>query len=100
VREAIADFMLIRGTPERIRSGNGAEMAAKIVRRGLARLAAKTIYIEPGHSRENGYRESFYDKLRDELLNEEIFYSLKEAQIVIDQWRKYYNTIRPQSSLK
>ena len=99
VLETMADVMLTCGVPEHIRSDNGAEMTAKIVRGWFANLGAKTIYIEPGSPWENGYCESFNGKLRDELLNGEIFYSLKEAQIVIEQWRKHYNTIRPHSSL-
>jgi putative transposase len=96
---SLADVMLVRGVPEHIRSDNGPEMTAKVVRHWLAQLGAKTLYIEPGSPWENGYCESFNGKLRDELLNGEIFYSLKEAQIVIERWRKDYNTIRPHSSL-
>ena len=99
VIETMADVMLKRGVPEHIRSDNGAEMTAKIVRSWFAQVGAKTLYIEPGSPWENGYCESFNGKLRDELLNGEIFYSLKEAQIVIEQWRKHYNTVRPHSSL-
>ena len=99
VLETMADVMLARGIPEHIRSDNGPEMTAKIVRNWLANVGAKTLYIEPGSPWENGYCECFNGKLRDELLNGEIFYSLKEAQIVIEQWRKHYNTIRPHSSL-
>ena len=99
VLETMADVMLARGIPEHIRSDNGPEMTAKIVRSWLANVGAKTLYIEPGSPWENGYCESFNGKLRDELLNGEIFYSLKEAQILIEQWRKHYNTIRPHSSL-
>ena len=91
--------MLERGVPEHIRSDNGAEMTAKIVRGWFAKLGAKTLYIEPGSPWENGYCESFNGKLRDECLNGEIFNSLKEAKVVIQQWRKHYNTIRPHSSL-
>src|SRR5450759_872700 len=90
---------LMRGVPEHIRSDNGAEMTAKVVRNWLTQVGAKTLFIEPGSPWENGYCESFNGKLRDELLNGEIFYSLKEAQIVIEQWRKHYNTIRPHSAL-
>jgi transposase InsO family protein len=79
VLETMADVMLMRGVPEHIRSDNGAEMTAKIVRNWLAQVGAKTLYIEPGSPWENGYCESFNGKLRDELLNGEIFYSLKEA---------------------
>jgi putative transposase len=99
VLETMADVMLMRGVPEDIRSDNGAEMTAKVVRNWLTQVGAKTLFIEPGSPWENGYCESFNGKLRDELLNGEIFYSLKEAQAVIEQWRKHYNTIRPHSSL-
>jgi putative transposase len=99
VIETMADVMLERGVPEHIRSDNGAEMTARIVRNWFAGLGAKTLYIEPGSPWENGYCESFNGKLRDECLNGEIFYSLKEATIVIEQWRKHYNTQRPHSSL-
>ncbi len=99
VIETMADVMLERGVPEHIRSDNGAEMTAKIVRSWLAKLGAQTLYIEPGSPWENGYCESFNGKLRDECLNGEIFYSLKEATVVIEQWRNQYNTIRPHSSL-
>ena len=100
VLETMADVMIARGVPEHIRSDNGAEMTAKVVRSWLANVGAKTLYIEPGSPWENGYCESFNGKLRDELLNGEIFYSLKEARIVIEQWREHYNTIRPHSSLR
>lgn len=99
VLETMADVMLVRGIPEHIRSDNGPEMTAKIVRKWLADVGAKTLYIEPGSPWENGYCESFNGKLRDELLNGEIFYSLKEAKILIEQWRYHYNTVRPHSSL-
>ena len=99
VLETMADVMLVRGIPEHIRSDNGPEMTAKIVRQWLASVGVQTLYIAPGSPWENGYCESFNGKLRDELLNGEIFYSLKEAQVVIEQWRKHYNTIRPHSSL-
>src|SRR6202158_6495240 len=77
----------MRGVPEYIRSDNGAEMTAKIVRNWLTQVGAKTLFIELGSPWENGYCESFNGKLRDELLNGEIFYSLKEAQIVVELWR-------------
>jgi len=99
VLETMAEVMLTRGVPEHIRSDNGAEMTAKIVRQWLASVGAKTLYIAPGSPWENGYCESFNGKMRDELLNGEIFYSLKEAKVVIGQWRHHYNTIRPHSSL-
>lgn len=99
VLETMADVMLVRGVPEHIRSDNGPEMTAKVVRQWLANVGAKTLYIEPGSPWENGYCESFNGKLRDELLNGEIFYSLKEAKVLIGQWRHHYNTVRPHSSL-
>lgn len=99
VLETMADVMLVRGIPEHIRSDNGPEMTANIVRQWLASVGAKTLYIEPGSPWENGYCESFNGKLRDELLNGEIFCSLKEAKVLIEQWRHHYNTVRPHSSL-
>ena len=99
VIEALADAMLIKGVPQYIRSDNGAEMTSTIVRDWLIGVGAKTLYIEPGSPWENGYNESFNGKLRDECLNPEIFYSLKEAQIVIEQWRNHYNTRRPHRAL-
>jgi putative transposase len=95
----LADVMVERGVPTYIRSDNGAEMTARAVRDWLAAVGAKTLYIEPGSPWENGYNESFNGKLRDELLNGEIFYTLKEAQVLIERWRHYYNHIRPHSAL-
>ena len=91
--------MTRHGIPEHIRPDNGPEMVAKVLRRWLKRLGTETIYITPGSPWENGYCESFNGKLRDELLNGEIFYTLKEAQVVIESWRRYYNTVRPHSAL-
>jgi putative transposase len=99
VIETLAEVMLDRGIPERLRSDNGPEFVAKELRKWLATLGTGTLYIEPGSPWENGYCESFNGKLRDECLNGEIFYSLKEAQIVIEKWRMEYNTERPHSSL-
>jgi transposase InsO family protein len=82
-----------------IRSDNGPEFVAAALREWIAAVGAKTAHIQPGSPWENGYVASLNGKLRDELLNGEIFYSLAEARIVIEQWRKYYNTIRPHSSL-
>ena len=82
-----------------IRSDNGPEFVAQAVRDWIAAVGAKTAYIEPGSPWENGYCESFNGRVRDELLNGEIFYSLREAQILIEQWRKHYNTKRPHSAL-
>jgi transposase InsO family protein len=99
VIEVLADAMIEHGIPENIRSDNGPEFVAKELRKWLAQTGAKTLYSEPGSPWENGYCESFNGKLRDECLNGEIFYSLKEAQIVIEQWRVEYNTRRPHSAL-
>jgi len=99
VIEALADVMLFRGVPENIRSDNGAEFVAKELRQWLAKLGTGTLYITPGSPWENGYCESFNGKLRDECLNGEIFYSLQEAQIVIEKWRIEYNTKRPHAAL-
>ena len=99
VIEALADVMLFRGIPEHIRSDNGPEFVAEELRKWLAKVGTGTLYIEPGSPWENGYCESFNGKLRDECLNGEIFYSLKEAQIVIEKWRVNYNTKRPHSAL-
>lgn len=99
VIEVLSQAMLIHGIPEHIRSDNGPEMTSKVVRDWLQQVGSKTLFIEPGSPWENGYNESFNGKLRDELLNGEIFYSLKEAKIIIEQWRQHYNTKRPHSSL-
>ena len=95
----IAELMISRGVPEHIRSDNGPEFTAKAVRSWLKLIGVKTLFIEPGSPWENGYNESFNGKLRDELLNGEIFYTLKESQVVIEAWRREYNTFRPHSSL-
>jgi putative transposase len=99
VIETLAEVMVIRGIPEHIRSDNGPEFIAQELRKWLGKVGTGTLYIEPGSPWENGYCESFNGKLRDECLNGEIFYSLKEAQIVIEQWRMHYNTRRPHSAL-
>ncbi len=99
VLDCLNRLFLERGVPEHIRSDNGSEFTAKIVRQWLTITGVKTLFIEPGSPWENGYNESFNGKLRDELLNGEIFYTLKEAQILIERWRIEYNTIRPHSSL-
>jgi len=89
----------IEGCPEHIRSDNGPEFTAKAVRGWLNRLGVKTLFIEPGSPWENGYIESFNGKLRDELLNREIFTTLTEAKVLIEQWRREYNQVRRHSSL-
>ena len=95
----LTDLFVTHGIPEHIRSDNGPEFTAKAVRRWLGKIGVNTMYIEPGSPWENGYNESFNGKLRDEFLNGEIFYTLKEAQVLIEGWRREYNTIRPHSSL-
>jgi transposase InsO family protein len=99
VIEALADLFVLRGVPAHIRSDNGPEFVALALRHWIAAVGAKTAYIEPGSPWENGYCESFNGKLRDELLNGEIFYTLKETKTVIEAWRRHYNAIRPHSSL-
>ena len=89
----------MRGIPGYIRSDNGPEFVAEAVRKWIKAVGSKTAYIEPGSPWENGYCESFNGRFRDELLNGEVFYSLKEAQIIIEQWRVHYNTKRPHSAL-
>jgi putative transposase len=95
----LTELFVSRRPPDYIRSDNGPEFTAKAVREWLSRVGVKTLYIEPGSPWENGYNESFNGKLRDELLNGEIFYTLKEAQILIERWRQEYNTVRPHSAL-
>ncbi len=95
----LADLFLEHGIPDHIRSDNGSEFTAKAVRDWLFRIGVKTLFIEPGSPWENGYIESFNGKLRDEKLNGEVFYTLKEAQVLIERWRVEYNTLRPHSSL-
>ena len=87
------------GVPEHIRSDNGPDFTSKAIRDWLPRVGVRTLFIQPGSPWENGYNESFNGKLRDELLNGEIFYSLKNVQILTERWRQEYNTIRPHSSL-
>ena len=99
VIEALADVMVIKGVPEHLRSDNGPEFVARDLRKWLADTGAKTLYIEPGSPWENGYCESFNSKLRDEFLNGEIFYSMKEIRVLAERWRVHYNTVRPHSSL-
>ena len=99
VIDALTDLFILRGVPDHVRSDNGPEFVAEAVRKWIAAVGANTAYIEPGSPWENGYVESFNARLRDELLNGEIFYSLKEAQIIIEQWRHHYNTKRPHSAL-
>jgi len=99
VIDVLSDLFILRGVPGHVRSDNGPEFIAKAVRDWIVAVGARTAFIEPGSPWENGYCESFNSKLRDELLNGEIFYSLAEAKVIIEAWRRYYNTERPHSSL-
>ena len=99
VLRTLAQLMLRYGVPRHIRSDNGSEFVAKAVRSWLARLGVQTLYIEPGSPWENGYIESFNGKLRDELLNGEIFTSVQEAKVLTASWRRHYNHHRPHSAL-
>jgi putative transposase len=99
VLERLSDLFVRRGVPDYIRSDNGPEFTATRVREWLERVEVKTLFIEPGSPWENGYVESFNGKLRDELLNREVFDTLLEAKVLIERWRRAYNTIRPHSSL-
>jgi transposase InsO family protein len=99
VIDVLSDLFILRGVPSHIRSDNGPEFIAQALRDWIAAVGARTAYIMPGSPWENGYCESFNSKLRDELLNGEIFYTLNEAKIIIERWRRHYNTIRPHSSL-
>ena len=99
VLECLGDLFVLRGTPGYLRSDNGSEFTAKLVRGWLDRLQVKTLFIEPGSPWENGYIESFNGKLRDEFLNGEIFETLQEAKVLIESWRRDYNRHRPHSFL-
>jgi putative transposase len=99
VIDVLSDLFILRGVPGYVRSDNGPEFIARAVREWIAAVGARTAFIEPGSPWENGYCESFNSKLRDELLDGELFYSLAEARIVIESWRQHYNTLRPHSSL-
>ena len=99
VLERLAELFVTHGTPEYLRSDSGSEFTAIAVREWLARVGVKTLFIAPGSPWENGYIEAFNGKLRDELLDREIFYTLHDAKVLIECWRQEYNTIRPHSSL-
>lgn len=99
VIDVLSDLFILRGVPAHIRSDNGPEFIAKSVQSWIAAVGARTAYITPGSPWENGYVESFNAQIRNELLNGEIFYTLKEAQIMIEGWRRHYNTVRPHGAL-
>ena len=100
VIDQLFQLFVMRGIPEHIRSDNGPEFTAREIRKWLANIGVRTLFIEPGSPWENGYIESFNGKLRDELLNREVFTTLTEAKVLIEGWRKEYNTSRPHSSLR
>ena len=99
VLHCLTALFVHHGSPAYLRSDNGSEFTAKAVRSWLARVGVQTLFIEPGSPWENGYVESLIGKLRDELLNGEFFFTLREAQVLIEQWRKHYNHVRPHSAL-
>ena len=99
VIDVLTDLFIARGVPAHIRSDNGPEFVAKAVKGWIAGVGARTAYIAPGSPWENGYVESFNGKLRDELLDCEVFNTLREAQVLIEQWRRHFNTVRPHSAL-
>lgn len=99
VIDVLSDLFILRGVPSHIRSDNGPEFIAQAVQDWIKAVGAKTAYIAPGSPWENGYVESFNARFRDELLDGEIFYSLREAQIIIESWRRHYNTVRPHGSI-
>jgi transposase InsO family protein len=97
---AVLEYLfMVRGVPRFIRSDNGPEFMAQAIKRWLADNEVETLYIEPGSPWENGYIESFHARLRDELLDRELFYSVKEAGVLAENWRQEYNHHRPHSSL-
>jgi len=99
VLETLDELFVCRGVPRHIRSDNGSEFTAEVVRGWLETLQVRPLYIAPGSPWENGYAESFHGRLRDELLNGEIFDTLWEVQVLLEQWRREYNAVRPHSRL-
>ncbi len=99
VIDVLSDLFILRGVPAHVCSDNGPEFIANSVQKWITAVGAKTAYITPGSPRENGYIERFNARLRDEVLNGEIVYSLREAQVLIESWRRHYNGVRPHASL-
>jgi len=95
----LTELFVLRGVPAYLRSDNGPEFTALVAREWLERVGVKTLYIKPGSPWENGYIESFNGKLRDELLNLEVFDTVLEARVLCERWRRHYNAVRPHSSL-
>jgi putative transposase len=100
VVQVLRYLFAVRGAPEFVRSDNGPEFASRAVNRWLRRAGVQTLFIAPGSPWENGYVESFNEKLRDELLNRELFLHIDELRYVLDRWRMDYNHYRPHSSLE
>ena len=99
VIDVLSDLFILRGVPGHVRSDNGPEFVAEAVREWITAVGARTAYIAPGSPWEDGYVESFNARLRDELLDGEVFYSLAEAKVVIESWRRHHNSNRPHSAL-
>ena len=99
VIDVLSDLFILRGVPSHIRSDNGPEFVARVVQDWIGAVGARTAYIAPGSPWENGYIESFNARLRDELLDGEVFFTLREAEVVIESWRRHYNAVRPHASL-
>jgi len=97
--DQLYQLFLLKGVPQYIRSDNGPEFTGKAIRTWLSSVGVRTVFIEPGSPWENGYIESFNGKLRDELLNREVFTTLTEAIILVERWRQEYNHVRPHSAL-
>ena len=95
----LSELFIEHGVPEQVRSDNGSEFTAILIRRWLQRIGVKTLFIEPASPWENGYIESFNGKLRDELLNGEIFDTILDVMYLLERWRVHYNKVRPHSSL-
>jgi len=97
---AVLEYLfMVRGVPRFIRSDNGPEFIADRIKKWLRKNHVETLYIEPGSPWENGYIESFNGKLRDDILDRELFYSVKEAKVIVEDWRLEYNNHRPHSGL-
>ena len=99
VIDVLPDLFILRGVPGHVRSDNGPEFVAKAVQAWITAVGARTAYIAPGSPWEDGFVESFNARLRDELLDGEVFYSLQEARVVIESWRRHCNAVRPHASL-
>ena len=99
VIDVLSDLFILRGVPGHVRSDNGPAFVARSVQEWITAVGARTADIAPGSPWENGYVESFNARLRDELLDGEVFYSLQEARVVIESWRRHYNAVRPHASL-